>query len=42
MYNVYTRGIPGVDWDINNPLQSDVSKVFYTVRNLTTSSSSKV
>ena len=25
------RGVPGIDWDINNPSQSDISKVFYSV-----------
>ena len=25
------RGRPGIDWDVNNPSQSDISKVFYTV-----------
>ena len=28
---LYTRGEPGVDWDINNPRQSDITKVFYSV-----------
>ena len=28
---LYTRGEPGIDWDINNPLQSDITKVFYSV-----------
>ena len=28
---LYTRGVPGIDWDVNNPSQSDFSKVFYSV-----------
>ena len=30
-YEFHYRGEPGIDWDINNPSQSDISKVFYGV-----------
>jgi len=30
---LYTRGVPGIDWDVNNPSQSDFTKVFYSVYN---------
>ena len=28
---LYTRGEPGIDWDINNASRSDITKVFYSV-----------
>jgi len=38
---LYTRGVPGVDWDINNPSRSDITKVFYGVYNTYASSFGK-
>ena len=29
--NLYTRGEPGTDWDINHPSQYDITKVYYNV-----------
>lgn len=28
---LYTRGEPGIDWDVNNPSQVDLTTVFYNV-----------
>jgi len=36
---LYTRGEPGIDWDINNPSQFDITKVFYSVYDSTAVSS---
>ena len=30
-YVLYTRGEPGIDWNIDNPSQGDLTKVFYNV-----------
>ena len=35
----YVRGEPDIDWDVNNPSQSDISKVFYTVYDSSVTSS---
>ena len=39
--SVCIRGEPGIDWNVDNPSQSDITKVYYNVfdANATTSSS---
>ena len=37
-YDFYARGTPGIDWDVNNPSQSDITKVFYTAYDSSVSS----